>query len=740
MPSPPMHKKKTWVVALAGVVAASVIVSLFALLVISLSHEEIPGYIVEAQRARDAQDLGAERAALEALKESDPHHIKSLEDLARIAREEGRLIDAAKQWGEVAVLDPMHATARFEQARNLYAAGDYRTVIELLSRDSLQDNPDARALYAMALFSTGRADEAEAVILRTMAVHPGHTNTLLLHADRLFLDDQLEAAETVYRKLLDSKEVAGSAHFGLVQIHVRRGEPERAVALMHERPADTNDSYQLLSAHAEFWRQTGHLDEAVETYQRLLRDYGPLPEIVVPLAEVTASRGEKMPITELRSKLAGTTAPALAARHYLLALEAYLDKDPGAALQRLSWAEGYYGRRDLYRWVELDSAVRLGNEERARAAVEGLQRMNLAPLRRGHAADLAAVHAAHWADRGKYEKAEVLAGLALELSPDHAAARLVIARAALVGGREEEAAELARPLLQDDGLRPAALEVLGRADMETGDMKAAEQHFRELVQALPESSIGPYWLGVNLYRQGDYPGAIEQLRTAYQRNPEPRVSASLLDALIRAEDWSEANDLAEEQIAEAEAPARALGWAYKAGIYRARGELDLAAEAYQKAMEEQPERLAYALAAADLLIDVGELEQAKLILDTAAQQAPENRVLRFKRGYLAQLMGETGIAAQYYRDLLSDFPSWALVMVNLSELLGATEGSRTEALEMAGRAAELTPGWDEAHWNLAQRAMEAGKEDQARQSALRVVEISPEHGRAVALIARLGGE
>ena len=89
MPSPPMHKKKTWVVALAGVVAASVIVSLFALLVISLSHEEIPGYIVEAQRARDAQDLGAERAALEALKESDPHHIKSLEDLARIAREEG---------------------------------------------------------------------------------------------------------------------------------------------------------------------------------------------------------------------------------------------------------------------------------------------------------------------------------------------------------------------------------------------------------------------------------------------------------------------------------------------------------------------------------------------------------------------------------------------------------------------------------------------------------------------------
>ena len=108
-------------------IAADSRIAAFSLLVITVSHEEIPGYVVEAQRARDAQDLEAERAALEALKETDPHHIKSLEDLARIARKEGRLIDAANQWAEVAALDPMHATAHFEQARNLYAAGDYRT-------------------------------------------------------------------------------------------------------------------------------------------------------------------------------------------------------------------------------------------------------------------------------------------------------------------------------------------------------------------------------------------------------------------------------------------------------------------------------------------------------------------------------------------------------------------------------------------------------------------------------------
>jgi tetratricopeptide (TPR) repeat protein len=735
MPLP--RNRKTGTIALAGVVAASVILSVLALLYIFVTGENVPGYAVEAQRARDASDVTAERAALEALSEADPQHVESLQRLARIARQEGRFIDAARQWGEVAVLDPMHAEARFEQARNLYAVGDYRRAIELLSLESERSNPDAQALHAMALLGTGRVEEADAIIARVSASDPGHAPTRLLAADRLFLDDRLDEAEAAYRGLLDVAEVAAGAHLGLVQILIRRGDQEKAVALMRQRPPDDGASYQLLTAHAQFWRQTGHLDQALTIYRRLLERQGPLPDVVVPLAELTASKGDAAALSGLRDRLVGTTAPALAARHYLDAMASYVEKSPEAALQRLGWSERFYGNRDLFRWIELDAALRLGRTDRAGAAVRVLKGLNLAPLRLGHAADLVAAHAAQWADRGEYATAEVLAKLSLDLQADHAAARLALARATLIGGRAEEAAAIAGRLLKGGQLTAGALEILGRASMEAGDMEAAEANFRELARTLPDASTGPYWLGVCLFRQGDYADAVAHLRVAYERNPEPRVSAALLDALIRAEDWDGALALAEEQIARPEAPARAIGWAYKAGVHRARGEPPQSVEAYRKAMEEQPDRVAYALAAADLLIDLGEHDDARQILDQAAQKAPDHRVLRFKRGYLAQLMGEADTATRLYRGLLADFPDWALVMVNLSELLGEAEESRSEAVELASRAAELTPRWQVAQWNLAQRAMEAGERDRARQAARQVLDLSPGHADARALLAEL---
>ena len=202
------REKKTWAIALAGVVGGSVILSLLALLVISVTHEDIPGFVVEAQKARDSQDLKGERAALESLREADPHRIESLEELARISRKEGRLVDAANLWGEVAALDPLHASAHLEQARNLYAAGDYRSVLEILSLDLLQNDPDAQTLHAMTLLGTGRTQEAEALIARVMAAHPEHAAARLLHADQLLLDDQLDAAEVAYSQLLDEAATA----------------------------------------------------------------------------------------------------------------------------------------------------------------------------------------------------------------------------------------------------------------------------------------------------------------------------------------------------------------------------------------------------------------------------------------------------------------------------------------------------------------------------------------------------
>jgi predicted TPR repeat methyltransferase len=56
---------------------------------------------------------------------------------------------------------------------------------------------------------------------------------------------------------------------------------------------------------------------------------------------------------------------------------------------------------------------------------------------------------------------------------------------------------------------------------------------------------------------------------------------------------------------------------------------------------------------------------------------------------------------------------------------------------MASRAVELTPRWDVAQWNLAQRAVEADDTETAQQAVTQVLEIAPDHAGARALLAEL---
>lgn len=206
-------------------------------------------------------------------------------------------------------------------------------------------------------------------------------------------------------------------------------------------------------------------------------------------------------MAELRGQLVATTSPALAARHHLEAIEAYLQRDPVATLQRLGWCQAYFRGRDLFQWMELDTGARTGDLDRVRGAVAAMQRTP--------------------------GLAGALAGLADEIQPGRPASRLVPARTALIANRLDEAQAQAKALLADPGARPGALEVLGRVALARNQSKEARDWFDQLAAALPEASMGPYWQGISAYRAGDYAAALPLLRTAYGRNPDPRIESAL---------------------------------------------------------------------------------------------------------------------------------------------------------------------------------------------------------------------
>ncbi len=728
-------RRRRWTALEVGV-AAAVVLSLFTLLIIAATQEGVHQALLGADTAGEGADPRARREALEAARAADPHQVRTLEALARLAREEGRWLDAAQQWAEIAKLDPSYRDARYQEALNLDALGDWRGVVEALAAAELPG--DAAILKAKALLGLGRQPEAQALVDRVMASEPDHAGARQIKANLLFLEGNLDAAEAAYRDLEARAQTRYAGHLGLVQVAMRRGDPTKAEATLNALPLGPDAPGQYLLARGDLLRQFGDLEGAMASYQALATRLGAIPDAAVPLAELAAAKGQPERVEQWRRDLLGTNPPALAARHYLEAIAAYLRGDLTAALQGLVWSDPYFSRRDLYRWIALDAGAAGGDLERVRTQVQAVTRDQTLPAAAlVRAADALAQRAADFADRGDQAQAEALLTLAQDLSPERPAVRLVQARTALVAGRLDEASRLAEALIGDpatspDGV-PGALEVLGRVALARDQHTAARDAFDRLATALPDSAIPPYWQGVAAFRRGDAASAADLLRGAYARNRDPRIESALMDALLQTQALDEAQALGEALTQGNDAGARGRGWAYQAGVARARGDRAQAAAAYRKALGEDP-RLPYALATADLLIALADYPQAGEVLAAAALKAPEDRVLNFKRAYLAQLAGDLPAAAAGYRKLLAKAPNWPLPMVNLSEVLMAQRETQGEALDLARRAVQSAPKWVAGQWNLAQCLQALGRKPEAWDAATAVLALDPSHAGAKALL------
>jgi tetratricopeptide (TPR) repeat protein len=725
-PSDPLRVRRL----VAAAVAAVTIVCLLALVVI-VARDQVAGSAVAVQGG--GADAGSQRAALEAHLDRDPHDDGAVAALADLATAERRWADAAAQWARLARLDPLHPDARFEQARALLAVADVDGATAALTADGREPTGREQALLARAALLRGDLAGAQAAAGAATAAAPDLPVVRLLQADLAFLAGDDALAQERYAALADDPDTASAAGLGLAQLAIRAGERDAALARLAAVPDSAG--FQVLHARAALYRQLGRSAEAMADYVALVDTYGPLPDVLVPLAELHAADGAAAEVGALRQSLSGSGAADLAARHYLQAIEAYLSGDAAAARDYLGWAADFFAGRDLYRWMQLDVGAELGDAALVATALDALDGRVLSPLRRARAAAVLAARAADFADQGDADTAGALAQAALALVPDLASARLVAARAALLRGDQARATALAESILDDDEHRTAALEVLGRAALRADRPALAAERFAALAAAAPEAAAGPYWQGVIAARAGELGTAEEHLRLALARRTDPRIESALLQVLIQRQDWPEAMALADEVATAGDARTRARGEALRGDVLRAQDDLPAAAAAYAAAAAADPARAAYALSAADLYMMLERWDAARAVLATAAGRHADNRYVAFKRALLAQRSGAAAEAERRYRALLDQTPDWALPMVNLAELL-ATD---PEALALAERAARLAPEWPAAQWNLAQRRADAGDSEGALAAARSVLALSPEHTGALAMAQRLGG-
>jgi cytochrome c-type biogenesis protein CcmH/NrfG len=117
------------------------------------------------------QDKEHELKVLQTQLEKKPGHAPVLLRMAELARETGKVADAARYLREAVAAEPANGEARLELGRALFESGDVQGAIEATKRILDVDPKDPDALYNLGAIYANTGDFAEARKYWSAAVH-----------------------------------------------------------------------------------------------------------------------------------------------------------------------------------------------------------------------------------------------------------------------------------------------------------------------------------------------------------------------------------------------------------------------------------------------------------------------------------------------------------------------------------------------------------------------------------------
>ena len=229
---------------------------------------------------------------------------------------------------------------------------------------------------------------------------------------------------------------------------------------------------------------------------------------------------------------------------------------------------------------------------------------------------------------------------------------------------------------------------------QAGRLQAAEQIYRQILQAEPNQPDALHLLGLIAHQVGKHDVAVEYIERA---------------ASLKGNDPALHNNLG--------------------GAYYALHRVADAVACYRRAAELKPD---FAQAHNNLgiaLCDQGKLEEAVAACRRAVQLKPDYAEAHCNLGAALNRQGKTDEAIACYRRAVQIKPAYAEAHNNLGNALKA-QGKPDEAVACYRRAVELKPDYAEAHDNLGVALCGVGKLDEAAACCRRAVELKPDSAGA----------
>ncbi|WP_218395626.1 tetratricopeptide repeat protein [Alteromonas lipotrueae] len=266
----------------------------------------------------------------------------------------------------------------------------------------------------------------------------------------------------------------------------------------------------------------------------------------------------------------------------------------------------------------------------------------------------------------QYEKAQEVLDKVLIQSPRLFAARYNQATLLLQRNELDEAREI---LLSLSALRPEHLQVafqLAKIDFQMGNLQAAISGFRKIL--VSNSAAAPSnvtFAAVAAYAQvSDYKRAIDLLRTLLASEPGNQVAlVQLAGFYVKVRDKQQAlTTLKKMDIIPSLSINTRLA---QVALWTALGQQAKALEVMKGTHELVPGDKNIHLQLVKLMLASGELKAAATSLEILESDFPNDPLVRFKQGELAQAQGQLDTAYQYFENVLALDASFDLALAKL---------------------------------------------------------------------------
>ena len=320
----------------------------------------------------------------------------------------------------------------------------------------------------------------------------------------------------------------------------------------------------------------------------------------------------------------------------------------------------------------------------------------------------------------------------LTAQPAYLQGQLLSANLYLQQEDPESAEEVSRSILQFDaanyaamGILASALEAQGQGGVETIEL------YERMISARPDAPEPKLALGAALMQAGDSEAGLAQFQAARDLAPEsPQVREALIQAHLSTGDiesaMAEAEDYAQRQPQE---PSPHILMAHVAtqqnDMEAARDHFSDAEARLRQALEDQPDSLGLQSLLVDVLVRLGELEEAGTILAELPEEFADNPAILGARGRIALAMDRPAEAEPLLRSALENSPNNVMALW-LSGAIKA-QGREDEAINLLEDWLEQYPTDQLVRNELATTYLVQGNEQRSRERYQELVEANPDN-------------